>query len=87
VRIGRLKAAIELQNAITAEKNHEQAGQIHTVLTKGPSKDRQGWYGFTETGVPTVFTTDDPSVRPGSFVKVEIESSTGASLVGKERRR
>ncbi|MHB9029170.1 MAG: tRNA (N6-isopentenyl adenosine(37)-C2)-methylthiotransferase MiaB [Candidatus Latescibacterota bacterium] len=83
VRIERLKAAIELQNAITAEKNREQVGKIHTVLTKGPSKDRRGWYGFTETGVPTVYTTDDPSVLPGSFVKVRIESSTGASLVGR----
>jgi tRNA-2-methylthio-N6-dimethylallyladenosine synthase len=78
-RIERLKGAIERQNAITAEKNRGQAGKIHTVLTKG----QRGWYGFTETGVPVVFTTDDPAVKPGSFVKVRIDSSTGASLVGR----
>lgn len=82
-RIERLKRAITLQNAITAERNAAQAGTVHTVLVKGASKDARGWYGFTETGVPAVFGTGDASLGPGMFARVLIESSTGASLVGK----
>ncbi len=82
VRIERLKAAIELQNSITAAKNREQIGRVHTVLVKGPSKDARGWYGFTDTGAPAVVTTDDCAVQPGVFVRMRVESSTAASLVG-----
>ncbi len=83
VRIDRLKQAIDLQNSITAKKNHDRIGQVHMVLIKGESKDGRGWYGFTGTGAPVVFTTHDFSMGPGEFAKVRIESSTGASLVGR----
>lgn len=81
-RIERLKHAIALQNSITAERNAEQVGKVHTVLVKGGSKDNRGWYGFSGTNVPVVFATADSTVGPGSFGKVRIQSTTGASLVG-----
>ncbi len=83
VRIERLKQAIELQNAIMRGNNKEHIGSILVVLVKGPSKDSKGWYGFTETNIPVVFTADDSSVGKGSFVSVRIEDTTGASLIGK----
>ncbi len=81
-RIERLKYAIDRQNAFTAERNAAQVGKVHTVLIKGPSKDARGWYGFSETSVPVVLTGGDSALGPGSFVKVRIVSTTGASLVG-----
>lgn len=84
IRIERLKKAISLQNAITARKNREQIGAIHAVLVKGTSRDEKGWYGFTETNVPVVFVSGDTSLKPGMFARVRIESTTGASLVGKQ---
>jgi tRNA-2-methylthio-N6-dimethylallyladenosine synthase len=84
VRIERLKNAITLQNAISARKNRQQIGKLHTVLVKGRSRDGKGWYGFTGTNVPVVFFSEDDSLKPGLFVHVRIETSTGASLVGKK---
>ena len=83
VRIERLKDAIELQNAIMRSKNREHIGSTFVVLVKGPSKDTLGWYGFTETTIPVVFTAGDGNVGKGSFVNVRIEDTTGASLIGK----
>jgi tRNA-2-methylthio-N6-dimethylallyladenosine synthase len=83
LRIDRLKRAIGLQNSITASKNREQVGRIHTMLVKGPSKDGSGWYGFTETAVPVVVAASDGSLGPGAFGRVFVESTTGASLVGR----
>lgn len=87
LRIERLKNAISLQNTITARKNREQIGKLHTVLVKGPSRDGRGWYGFTETNVPVVFVSQDLFLKPGVFAAVRIETSTGASLVGKHEER
>ena len=83
IRIDRLKKAIELQNSITRQKNVEQIGSEMTVLVKSLSKDKKGWFGFSETNMPVVFTSEDKDVKPGSLVNVLIESITGASLVGK----
>ena len=83
VRIERLKEAIELQNAIIRSSNREHIGSTFVVLVKGPSKDTLGWYGFTETTIPVVFTADDGNVSKGSFVNVRIEDTTGASLIGR----
>jgi len=83
VRIERLKDAIELQNAIMRSKNREHIGSTFVVLVKGPSKDTLGWYGFTETTIPVVFTAGDGNVGKGSFVNVRIEDTTGASLIGR----
>jgi len=83
VRIERLKEAIELQQSITRRNNLELIGTEQVVMVKDVSKDSKGWYGFSETALPVVLTTDTNNIEIGSFVKVKIESTTGASLVGK----
>ncbi|MBN1294655.1 MAG: tRNA (N6-isopentenyl adenosine(37)-C2)-methylthiotransferase MiaB [Candidatus Latescibacteria bacterium] len=82
VRLDRLREAIELQNSIIRQKNRERIGATYVVLIKGLSKDKQGWYGFTETNIPVVVKSKDGASRIGSFVNVHIEDSTGGSLVG-----
>ncbi len=82
-RIERLKRAIELQNSLTAERNAQRIGSVHTVLVKGPSKDGRGWYGFTDTNVPAVVMGAGDTTGPGTFVRMRVESSTGTSLVGR----
>jgi len=81
-RIERLKKAIALQTSISYQKNMERAGSHEVVLITGPSKDGRGWFGFSGTGLPVVVTAESVNIVPGSFVKVRIESTTGASLVG-----
>jgi tRNA-2-methylthio-N6-dimethylallyladenosine synthase len=82
VRIERLKEAIALQNSIMRQKNREHINSVFVVLVKGKSKDQKGWYGFTETNIPVVFTSGNNSVEIGTFVKIRVEKTTGASLVG-----
>ena len=83
IRIERLKKAIALQNRINYQKNKERIGSDAVVLVNKVSKDGRGWFGFSETNTPVVFYADNKDIAPGSFVKVLIESTTGASLVGK----
>ncbi len=86
LRIARLTEAITLQNAISREKNRERIGTDMVVLVKNRSKDGKGWYGFSEAGVPVVFTAPaHEKVEIGLFSTVRIESTTGASLVGSAR--
>jgi len=82
LRIERLKEAIEMQQRISRERQAARVGGVATVLVKGVSKDGDGWFGFTETGIPTVVKADDGGVGAGSFVTVEITGTTGASLLG-----
>ncbi|MFC1542068.1 tRNA (N6-isopentenyl adenosine(37)-C2)-methylthiotransferase MiaB [Candidatus Latescibacterota bacterium] len=82
-RLDRLGHAIDIQNATTREKNAGYIGSVMSVLVKSRSKDEKGWFGFSEFNIPVVFYTDNGNVKPGSIVKVLIESTTGASIVGK----
>jgi tRNA-2-methylthio-N6-dimethylallyladenosine synthase len=83
-RLARLGEAIELQNGITHEKHDEYIGTEMAVMVKSPSKDKLGWFGFSEFSIPVIFQTDEVNIWPGSIVKVLIESTTGASIVGKQ---
>lgn len=83
IRLERLKKAIALQNTINYQKNRERIGSGAVVLVHKVSKDGKGWFGFSETNAPVVLYADDNNIVPGSFVHVLIESTTGASLVGK----
>lgn len=82
IRINRLKQAIALQNTLSHQKNRERIGSVAVVLVKALSKDKKGWFGFSETNIPVVFSAGKNDVEIGSFVTVMIDSTTGASLIG-----
>ncbi len=82
IRIDRLKKAIALQNRITHQNNEGRIGSETAVLVKASSKDSSGWFGFSETNIPVVFTSQNREVKIGDIVNVLIESTTGSSLVG-----
>lgn len=81
-RIRRLSAAINLQQAMSAEKNRALVGTEQVMLVKDRSKDGAGWYGFTETTVPAVIRNANHGIGPGSFARMRVTATTGASLVG-----
>ncbi|HUT62379.1 MAG TPA: TRAM domain-containing protein, partial [Anaerolineae bacterium] len=83
VRIERLKEAIELQRKHSCEQHNMQVNTSHVVLVKDTSKDRRGWFGYTETNIPVVFTSDKNNVDIGSFVNVRIEATSGSTLIGR----
>jgi tRNA-2-methylthio-N6-dimethylallyladenosine synthase len=83
-RLARLGEAIALQNDITLEKHGEYIGRAVTVMVKSPSKDGRGWFGFSEYGIPVIFESADEKIGEGSIVTVQIESTTGASIMGRQ---
>lgn len=83
IKIERLKEAIALQKEISHERNKEQIGNRHKVLIKSVSKDGKGWFGFSGMNMPVVVRCNKDSIAIGSFVNVNIESTTGASLIGR----
>ena len=81
VKTRRLNEIIELQSAISLERNRECVGQTYEVLIEGTSKrDSGSLFGRTSSNKVCVF----PALghRPGEYVSVRVESSTSATLLG-----
>lgn len=81
VKTRRLNEIIELQSAISLERNRECVGQTYEVLIEGTSKrDSGSLFGRTSSNKVCVF----PALghRPGEYVKINVESCTSATLLG-----
>lgn len=81
VKTRRLNEIIELQSAISLERNRECVGQTYEVLIEGTSKrDNGSLFGRTSSNKVCVF----PALghRPGEYVKINVESCTSATLLG-----
>ncbi len=81
VKTRRLNEIIELQSAISLERNRECIGNTYEVLIEGASKrDSGSLFGRTSSNKVCVF----PALghRPGEYVRVAVESCTSATLLG-----
>ena len=81
VKTRRLNEIIELQSAISLERNRECVGNTYDVLIEGTSKrDSGSLFGRTSANKVCVF----PALghRPGEYVRVAVESCTSATLLG-----
>lgn len=81
VKTRRLNEIIELQSAISLERNRECVGQTYEVLIEGTSRrDSGSLFGRTSSNKVCVF----PALghRPGEYVSVRVESCTSATLLG-----
>lgn len=77
----RLARLVELQNAITLERNRQMLGQTEEILVEGPSsKDPGEWVGKTGSFKKVVFASD--SVKPGDYVRCKIDDIRGWTLRG-----
>lgn len=77
----RLNEIIELQSAISLERNRECVGHTYKVLIEGTSKrDSGSLFGRTSANKVCVF----PALGhlPGEYVNVKVESCTSATLLG-----
>lgn len=80
-KIRRLEELIALQNELSAESNKECIGKTYEVLVEGVSKrSRNQLFGRTEQNKVAVF--DRGTAHVGDFVKVKINASTSATLIG-----
>lgn len=74
-RLKRLYKLIEIQNAITEEKNREYVGKIVEILVEGETqKNPEKWEGRTETNKIVVFQKPSADLS-GKFVKVKVTDS------------
>lgn len=80
-KIRRLEELIALQNELSAESNKKCIGKTYEVLVEGVSKrSRNQLFGRTEQNKVAVF--DRGTAHVGDFVKVKINASTSATLIG-----
>ncbi len=81
VKIHRLEELISLQNKLSEESNARCVGKTYEVLVEGVSKrSREQLFGRTEQNKVVVF--DRAGAHVGDFVKVKINASTSATLLG-----
>ncbi|HIZ85409.1 MAG TPA: tRNA (N6-isopentenyl adenosine(37)-C2)-methylthiotransferase MiaB [Candidatus Coprenecus stercoravium] len=81
IKTRRLNEIIELQSAISLERNTECIGNTYEVLIEGTSKrDDNSLFGRTSGNKVCVF----PSLghKPGEYVNIKVESCTSATLLG-----
>ncbi len=78
----RLNEIIELQSAISLERNQECIGKTFNVLIEGTSKRNENdLFGRTLGNKVCVFPAEGH--KAGDFVNVKVESCTSATLLGK----
>ncbi len=83
VKIRRLNEIIAKQNAHSKERMQSYTGKTFEVLIEGHSKKSEAhWMGRTLQNAVVVFPKKGKE-SPGDFVRVKIESTTGATLLGK----
>lgn len=76
----RLNEIIELQSAISLERNKECIGKTYEVLIEGTSKrDSEQLFGRTLGNKVCVFSA--PGYKAGDYAKVKVESCTSATLI------
>ncbi len=77
----RLERLVELQNAITLERNRQMIGRTEEILIEGPSsKDPSEWVGKTGSFKKVVIKSQ--TARPGDYVKCHIDDVRGWTLRG-----
>ena len=80
-KVRRLNEIIALQQECSAANNKKCIGQTYEVLIEGVSKrSREQFFGRTEQNRTAVF--DRKGYKIGDFVKVKINGSTAATLLG-----
>lgn len=76
----RLNEIIELQSAISLERNKECIGKTYEVLIEGTSKrDSEQLFGRTLGNKVCVFSA--PGYKAGDYATVKVESCTSATLI------
>lgn len=82
IKSRRLQEIISLQQKHAAERLKQQIGKIQTVLVEGFSrKSDKDYSGRSDQNAMVVFPVKE-GVKPGDYVRVLIERSTAATLIG-----
>jgi len=75
VKVARMTQVVELQNAISTERNAGEIGTVFEVMVEGPSeRDPEKYTGRARNTKALVFTADRP-LHPGDIVHVKAETA------------
>jgi tRNA-2-methylthio-N6-dimethylallyladenosine synthase len=81
IKASRLSEIIALQNRLSTKSKKSDIGKIHKVLVEGTSKrSADQLYGRNSQNKVIIFPT--AGAKKGDFVKVLVERSTSATLIG-----
>lgn len=81
VKLERLQRMIDLQQELSTESNKADIGKEFEVLVEGFSKkSRNQYYGRTSQNKVVVFDKKDHKI--GSFVRVQVDEASSATLIG-----
>ncbi|MFO7790720.1 MAG: tRNA (N6-isopentenyl adenosine(37)-C2)-methylthiotransferase MiaB [Bacteroidales bacterium] len=83
IKLKRLNELIQLQQSLSLKSNKDEVGKKHDILIEGKSK-RSDKDIFGRTAHNKLVIVPDSKHKPGSFIRVIIESYTSATLFGKE---
>lgn len=82
VKKRRLSEIVALQNRLSKKSNYGDIGKSFTVLVEGDSKKSDAdWMGRSSENKVLVFPKDG-RVKKGDYVRVNVKSSTGGTLLG-----
>ena len=86
IKLNRQKAIMEMQNAISADKNIKRADKVYKAIVDGIADDGIFYYGRTYAEAPEIdglvyFTSYEP-LTIGSFVNVKILNAEEYDLIG-----
>lgn len=85
VKSDRVSRLVELQKAISLEKNQQWIGQTVEVLLEGDAKKSSGqWMGRTDGSITVVWEKFNPLTRPGDLVPIRINRASATTLFGVE---
>ena len=83
VKSRRFERLLEVQNAISFEKNQPLNGKVVRVLCEGPSKNNESVYSGRTSGAKIVFFDGDES-DIGKFVNIKITRADTFALYGEK---
>ncbi|MEK7269240.1 MAG: radical SAM protein, partial [Nitrospirota bacterium] len=85
VKSGRVTRLVELQKAISLEKNREMIGRTVLVLVEGDAKKSSAqWMGRTDGNITVVCEKRGSGIRPGDLIPITITRVSATTLFGEE---
>jgi len=85
IKSDRVTRLVDLQKAISLQKNRSMIGQTVQVLVEGDAKrSSDQWMGRTDNNITVVWEKCGTGTRPGDFTPIKISRVSATTLLGEE---
>jgi len=85
IKSDRVTRLVDLQKAISLQKNRSMIGQTVQVLVEGDAKrSSDQWMGRTDNNITVVWEKCGTGTRPGDFTPIKISHVSATTLLGDE---